>query len=105
MEDYTIQQGETLRLTVTVDEEGAETAELVATSEDSTITSTATFDDMVADLTTNTPDDQATGDYEYYVRITWDDGSVDILTKREDCEDEECELPVITVCAISQEGS
>lgn len=106
MDDYTIQQGETLRLTVTVTEEGAATAELWAETEDGdVISNSANFDGMVADLTTNTSPDQPAGEYSYYIKITWDDDSVDILTKREDCDGDECELPVITVCEISSESS
>lgn len=104
MKDYSIQQGETLRLTVTVKEEGAVTAELVAVKGADSITKTANFIDMVADLTTNTDDSQATGVYPYYVRITWDDGSVDILTTNEGCTEEVCPMPTITVCETPQAG-
>lgn len=105
MEDFSIQQGETIRLMATVDEEGALTAELVASDGTNFITNTATFDGLEADLTTQTDPDQTPGEYEYYVRITWDDGSVDILTSKEGCEDGDCPMPVITVCEINQEWS
>lgn len=104
MKDYTIQQGETLRLTVTVTEDGAETAELVAVNGADTIETTVNFDGLVADLTTNTPVDQTPGDYPYYVRITWEDGSVDVLTKNDEC-DGDCPKPVITVCELTETGS
>lgn len=105
MDDYSIIQGETLRLTVTVTETGAETAELFAYDElGNTIEKTATFDGMVADLSTNDTD-VPDGDYEYYIRVNWDDGSNDIIVKKDDCDGEECELPVITVCPIEQPGS
>lgn len=104
MKDYTIQQGETLRLTVTVKEEGARTAELVAIKDSDVINTLVNFDGMVADLTTNTPDNQAPGKYPYYIRITWDDGSVDILTAKGDCYGEDCPMPTITVCEIAQVG-
>lgn len=105
MKDYTVQQGETLRLTVTVTESGADTAELVAVHEDDSITKTASFSGMVADLTINTANDQTPGEYDYYIRITWDDGSSDVLTKKDDCEDGECPFPVITVCELPTVGS
>lgn len=105
MKDYTIDQGETLRLTVTVQEEGAVSAELVAIFETDSIVSNANFDGLVADLTTNVPDDQTPGEYPYYIRITWDDGSVDILTKKSDCSDGNCPKPIITVCELDQVGS
>src|SRR5690606_2946766 len=100
MKDYTVQQGETLRLTVTVEEEGANTAELVAVKDQDSITKTASFDGMVADLTTNIPDSQPAGEYPYYIRITWDDGTVDVLTKSDNCLDGNCPMPKITVCEI-----
>jgi len=105
MQDYSIQQGETIRLKVTVSEEGAETAELFAINGAEVIQTVVSFVGLEADLSTNTPDDQLPGEYPYYVRITWDDGSVDILTKKENCSGEDCELPVITVCELEQTGS
>lgn len=105
MKDYTIQQGETLRLTVTVNEEGADTAELVAVNDDGAISNLVSFDGMVADLTMNVPDNQAPGKYPYFIRIKWDDGTTDILTKNDDCEGGECPMPVITVCELPTVGS
>jgi hypothetical protein len=106
MEDFTIQQGETLRLTVTVTEDGADTAELYAeNSSGDSIQTLVSFDGLVADLTTNTDPNQPAGVYNYFIRIVWDDGSVDILTKNDNCEDEECEMPTITVCEILSESS
>lgn len=102
MKDYSIQQGETLRLTATVTEQGALTAELVAINGDNSIVKLSQFDGLTADLTTNTPSDQAPGDYPYYMKITWEDGSVDILTTNEDCSEGVCPMPIITVCPISQ---
>lgn len=99
MNDYTIQQGETLRLTVTVTEEGAATAELVASDGTNSIIKTANFSGMVADLTT-TDTDVPAGEYPYYIRITWDDGTVDVLGDKGGCESGDCEQPVITVCEI-----
>ncbi len=103
MENYTIQQGETIRLKVTVQESGADTAELYASDGTNTIENTVSFSGNEADLTTNTSPTQVPGTYPYYVRITWLDGSVDILTLNESCEDDEdCGLPAITVCEIKQ---
>lgn len=100
MRDYIIQQGETLRLTVTVEEEGAVTAELVATDGTITISKTASFDGMVADLTT-TDTDVPAGEYPYFIRITWDDGTVDVLGSKGDCDSDDCEQPIIKVCEIA----
>lgn len=99
MTDYRIQQGETLRLTVTVAEEGANTAELVATDGTSNVlTSLVNFDGLTADLST-TETVIPPGTYDYYVRITWDDDTVDILPDASDCEDE-CEFPKLIVCEV-----
>lgn len=89
---------------VTVGEAGASTAELVAVKGADSITKLANFDGLTADLTVNTAVNQAVGNYEYYIRIVWDDGSVDIITKSEDCSDDDCPMPVISVCAIPQVG-
>lgn len=102
MKDYTVQQGETLRLTVTVQEEGAETAQLVAVNGEEVLSNTVNFIGMEADLTMNVPDNQLAGDYPYYIRINWTDGTTDILTKNDECEDGDCPKPVITVCEITQ---
>lgn len=99
MRDLTYQQGETIRLTVTVEEEGAATAEFVATDGTTdVITSTANFDGLTADLTTNDTV-IAPGSYDYYIRITWDDDSVDILPDTADC-DGECIFPQLIICEI-----
>ena len=99
MKDINLQQGETLRFTVTVEEEGAATAEFVAT--DGTInvlTSTAAFSGLTADLSIN---DTAInpGSYDYYVRITWDDGTTDILPDASNC-DGDCEFPQLVICEL-----
>lgn len=105
MNDVEVFQGQTLRLMVTVKEEGALTAELFAISESDEITNEAEFEGMEAFLNTNIPDDQTAGEYPYYIRVTWDDGTTDIIATPGDCEDGDCPLPVITVCALDQEGS
>jgi len=105
MEDYSVYQQETLRLGVEVDETGADTAELVAISENSSFTSSASFDGLTAELSTNIAADQAPGDYEYYIIITYDDNTTDILAKPNGCDGDECEKPVITVCELDTVGS
>lgn len=99
MRDMTYQQGETIRLTVTVEEEGAETAEFVAN--DGTvdvINSLASFDGLTADISTSDTD-ITPGSYNYYIRVTWDDGTIDILPDTSNC-DGECEFPQLIICEI-----
>lgn len=99
MKDIQLQQGETLRLTVTVEDEGAATAEFVATDGvTDVLTSTVAFTGLTADVSTN---DTAInpGSYDYYVRITWDDGSIDILPNAADCYGE-CDFPQLVICEL-----
>jgi hypothetical protein len=100
VKDITIRQGETLRQTVTVDEEGAVSATFVATDGvTNVIEETANFSGLTADITvlnTIVP----TGTYEYYVSILWDDDTVDYLPDSSACSDDECELPELTICAV-----
>lgn len=99
MEDMSIYQGETLRQTVTVEEEGAVTAEFIATDGTTNVLETiANFEGLTADLTTN---DTAInpGSYDYYIRITWDDDTVDILPNLSECEGE-CEFPQLIICEL-----
>lgn len=99
MRDMTYQQGETIRLTVTVEETGADTAELVATDGTTdVITSTASFDGLTADIST-TDTSINPGSYDYYIRITWDDDTVDILPNTEHC-DGECVYPQLIICEV-----
>lgn len=99
MRDMTYQQGETIRLTVTVEEEGAATAEFVANDGTTdVITSIANFDGLTADISTSDTEVNP-GSYNYYVRITWDDDTVDILPDTSNC-DGECVFPQLIICEI-----
>lgn len=99
MRDLQIHQGESIRELVTVDEEGALTAEFVATDGTTNlIEASANFDGLSAYITTNDTVIPP-GSYDYYYRITWDDGSVDILPDTSSCEGD-CELPQLIVCEV-----
>lgn len=96
-----IQQSETLRLKVTVQEAGAETAELYAyTSTGNVITVTAPFVGLEADISTSNTN--TAGEYEYYVRITWDDGTNDIVPDTTNCYGDDCKRPIIKICPIEE---
>ena len=105
MDDESIRQGETLRLSVTVEEAGAVSAELFAYNDTDDFGSDAEFEGLVAVLTTTIPEDQPTGDYEYYIRVFYDDGTSDVLPDSSNCDDGTCDLPIITVCELNQPGS
>lgn len=99
MRDMKIGQGETIRDTVTVDEEGAVTATFVATDGTTNIIEeVVNFDGMTADVvvmdTIVNP-----GTYDYYYKIVWDDGSTDYIPDFSKCE-EDCVLPKLTICEV-----
>lgn len=100
MKDIIIRQGETIRQTITVDEEGAVSATFVATDGvTNVIEELATFSGLTADISvtdTVIPADS----YDYYVSILWDDGSIDYLPDNSSCDEEVCEFPQLTICAV-----
>lgn len=100
MNDLKIHQGETIRDTITVEEEGAATAEFIATDGTNNVIETlVNFDGLTADVSTNDTIIPV-GSYDYYYRITWDDGSIDILPNAKDCEEEECTFPQLIICEV-----
>lgn len=99
MKDIQIGQGETIRDTITVEEEGAVTATFVATDgESNVIEEIVNFDGLTAEVvvldTVKPP-----GTYDYYYKITWDDDSVDYIPDFSNCQGE-CELPQLIICEI-----
>ncbi len=102
MRDMEIYQGQTIRQSVTVEDDGAVTATFVATDgATNLIEETFTFIDKTAQmniLNTNIPG----GSYDYYIRIDWDDGSVDYLPDSSNCNDGECDFPQLIICEIPQ---
>ncbi len=99
MKDLQIGQGETIRDTITVEEEGATSATFVATDgETNIIELLVPFDGLTAEMviidTAKPP-----GTYSYYYQILWDDGSTDYIPDFSQCNGE-CELPQLTICEI-----
>lgn len=94
-----IRRGETLELTVTADDSTAETVNLLARASDDTIVinETATFTDSVATIRTSDTDLDV-GDYDYMLTVTYADGYIEMLPDAADCDDEDCTLPVLTIC-------
>lgn len=99
MKDIKIGQGETIRQTITVEEDGAVTATFIATDGDTNVVEVEeAFVNKVADISTNNTVIPP-GGYDYYIKIDWDDDSVDYLPDFSDCEDE-CELPQLIICEV-----
>lgn len=101
MQDITIGQGETIRLSVTVEEDGAATAEFIAHNGSVNVLEySANFDGLSADLS-STDTVIPIGSYDYYIKITWDDGTVDYLPDFSNCEGD-CVFPQLIVCEIPE---
>lgn len=101
MENITIGQGETIRLEVVVDEEGADTARFVAFNGNNIVLEyTVNFDGMTADLS-STDTIIPVGEYDYLIEVTWEDGTVDYLPDLSDCNGD-CEFPKLIVCDIPE---
>lgn len=99
MRDMQIGQGETIRDTITVEEEGAVTATFVATDGTTNVIEEAVaFNGMTADVVvTDTAINP--GSYDYYYKIEWDDDSVDYIPDFSQCEGE-CVLPKLIICEV-----
>lgn len=99
MKDMQIGQGETIRDTITVKEEGAVNATFIATDgTTNVIEEVVAFDGLTAEVvvldTAITP-----GTYDYYYKIDWDDDSVDYIPDFSQCNGE-CVLPQLIICEI-----
>lgn len=98
MDNMTVRWGSTLPLTITVDEEGADTATITISKDDDVVlTKTASFVDLECDLTLTAVQTQITPDtYDYMIKVVYDDGTVEKYPDTEDCTD--CDLPTLEVC-------
>lgn len=99
MDDITIGQGETIRQIVTDSDGGAVSAQYIATNgsygiEGDVVPFTAGVANITAYETVVPP-----GEYDQYVKIIWDDDSVDYLPDFSNCQGE-CEFPILTVCEV-----
>lgn len=106
--NITIQQGESIRLSLSVEDEGAVNARFYATSGEDEIEYTRDFDGLTCDLNYDDTGDLLPGTYDYYIVVTWDDDSKDIIPDAQDCiDEEECDYPKLIVCALPalEEGS
>jgi hypothetical protein len=98
--NISIRQGETLELTVTIDDLTASTVQLIVENDDGIIINeTENFSTVsgkrVALIETNNTDHDL-GEYEYMLVVTYSDGVIEKLPDVADCE--ECSLPTLTIC-------
>src|SRR5690606_28261020 len=102
--DIILRQGETLVLTIEIDDETADTARLLVSDEDDNVVidEVGSFQDVDGDWRveiisndTNHP----VGDYSYMIEVEFSDGTKRFYPEAvEDCEDDECDLPTLTIC-------
>lgn len=97
-DDMSVRWGATLPLILTNDEEGADTATITVSLDDSVVlTKTVNFDELEADLTLTAEEMEITpAEYNYMITIVNDDGTVEKYPDLENCSD--CELPILEVC-------
>jgi hypothetical protein len=109
MDDIKIRRGETLEMTVTADDDTADTLNLIVAASDGTviINETENFStvdgDRVAVIRTDDTDHEE-AEYEYMLTITYSDGVVDKMPDPANCEDEDCDLPTLTICKTLDSG-
>jgi hypothetical protein len=100
MNNLSVRWGATLPITLTIDEEGADTATLVIAEMDNgaiVLEKTAAFDGLIADLTLTAEDTQLpTDEYEYMITVVYADGTVEKYPDVAGCT--ECEFPTIEIC-------
>ena len=105
MKDMSIRWGATLPLTLTNDEEGAETATLNL-SKDGVLefTKTVNFVGLVADLSLTALETETldVGEYDYMVTVVYDDGTVEKYPDTDGCDD--CSLPILEICVANDQG-
>lgn len=98
MNNMQVRWGATLPLTITNDEEGADTATLTVSLDDTVVlTKTVSFVGLEADLKLDAEDTEITpAVYNYMIKIVYDDGTVEKYPDTENCED--CDLPTLEIC-------
>lgn len=97
-DDMSVRWGATLPLVLTNDEEGADTATITISLDDSVeLTKTVNFDGLVADLTLSAEEMEITpAEYKYMITVVYEDGTVEKYPDLENCSD--CELPTLEIC-------
>lgn len=98
MDKLSVRWGATLPLLLTNDEEGADTATITISLDDSIVLDkTINFDGLEADLTLTAEEMEIDpAEYNYMITIVYDDGVIEKYPDTENCTD--CELPILEVC-------
>lgn len=105
MNDMIVWEGSQVPLTVEQGDSASVSATITMIDQDTanTITKTANYEEvddiMVADLTLG-EDETIVGVYDYYISENFDDEAPLIYPSPDDCGEDDCELPTITVCAL-----
>ena len=99
--DISIRQGETLSLAVTIDDDSAQTLQLLVEDSDGNIvinesTSFATVDGVTSATIQTNNTDLDIGDYSYMFVVTYSDDVIEKLPNVAECDD--CDLPKLTIC-------
>lgn len=101
-----IRQGETLELTIVVDDDTAETVQILVSNEADAIILNETANFAIVEgkntavITTNDTN-IAVGEHKYMLKVVYSDGAIEHLPNTLGCDD--CELPVFEVCASISE--
>jgi hypothetical protein len=100
MNNLSVRWGATLPITLTLDEDGADTATLTIADMDNgdiVLEKAAAFDGRVADLTLTAAETELpTDEYYYMITVTYGDGTVEKYPDVAGCT--ECEFPTIEIC-------
>lgn len=103
-----VRQGETLPLTVDIDDIAAVSVSIIVkedpTDASSTIYESAAFSNQIADLTIESSQTGVpVGEYIYQITVIYSDGSVEKYPDTTNCDDD-CQLPQFIVCEALDPG-
>lgn len=103
MDNLSVRAGASLPLKIQIDDNGAETAQLIVKKTQDAATTDiykeAPFVDGVADITLSPTDTNIDeGTYLYQINVLFDDGNIEKYPDTSDCEGEECGFANLTIC-------
>lgn len=111
MNDFTVWSGAYVSNVVVQGDPNSVSASIVRIAQDTGIESktTANFETIegkiVADVSFTASEVNTTTKYDYYVTENFDDGAPMIYPDPKNCSGDNCELPIMTVCPLPEEGS
>lgn len=94
--------GETIPLTLTETEDGADTATITISDTEIVFQKTVSFEGLEADLTITAEESETipVGEYEYMITVVYEDGAVQ---KYPDASCKDCGLPEFIICEANDE--